>query len=531
MRLSRGLCGAGLRLLAAGSLLAQHHELAPDKVSPRLGTAEFPTTAPPSAQAEFMKGLLYLHSFEYQAAERAFRAAEATAPDFAMAYWGEAMTYNHGVWNEQDRSSARGALERLGPTAEARRAKAGTSREQGYLAAVEALYGEGSKPGRDTLYAAAMERVVRENPSDLEAKAFYALALLSLNQGIRDTTTYLRAAPYADTVFHANPNHPGAAHYLIHAYDDPIHASLGLAAARAYSRIAPDAAHAQHMTTHIFMALGMWDDVVAQNEIAVGLTATTPGHYTSWLLYGLLEQGRYGAAEQLLGRVRENLSGGTLRGQHTELARMRARYLLQSENWRSTVYGWRLDPDRMTALGQITEVYADGVIGYRRRDPARLTRAASELGRLVEALAIDRPAGDLELGQGRVMAKELGGMLLFLSDRRDEAVRVLREATAIEDALPMEFGPPAIIEPSHEVLGTMLLEMRPVEARREFERALVLAPRRSRALIGLVRAAMAVGDKPAAEGAMTRLTANWRRADPKVRDAVLPLGRLVLRMP
>ena len=531
MRLFRGFCGAGLRLLAAGSLLAQHHGSGPDKISPRLGVAQFPTTAPPAAQAEFMKGLLYLHSFEYQAAERAFRAAEALAPDFAMAYWGEAMTYNHGVWNEQDAGSARGALERLGPTAEARRAKAGTSREQGYLAAVEALYGEGPKPGRDTLYAAAMGLVVRENPSDLEAKAFYALALLSLNQGVRDTTTYLRAAPYVDTVFRANPNHPGAAHYLIHAYDDPIHASLGLAAARSYSRIAPDAAHAQHMTTHIFMALGMWDDVVAQNEIAVGLTATTPGHYTSWLLYGLLEQGRYETAEQLLGRVRGNQGGGTLRGQYTELARMRAHYLLHAENWRSPVNGWKLDPDRMTLPGQITDAYADGVIAYRRRDPARLTRAASEVGRLVEAEGADRAPGDPELGQARVMAKELGGMLLFLSDRRDEAVRVLREATAIEDALPMEYGPPAIIEPSHEVLGTMLLEMRPAEALREFERALVLAPGRSRALIGLTRSAIAVGDKPAAAAAMDRLGLNWRRADPRVRDAVLPLRHLVDRMP
>jgi tetratricopeptide (TPR) repeat protein len=530
MRLSRCLSGAGLGLLAAGALYAQHHDSASDKASPRLGKAEFPTSAPPAAQAEFMKGLLYLHSFEYQAAERAFRAAEALAPDFAMAYWGEAMTYNHGVWNEQDLSSARGALERLGPTAEARRAKTGTERERGYLAAVEALYGEGTKPGRDTLYAAAMERVVRENPSDLEAKAFYALALLGLNQGVRDTSTYLRAAPWADTVFRANPNHPGGAHYLIHAYDDPIHASLGLAAARAYSRIAPDAAHAQHMTTHIFMALGMWDDVVAQNEIAVGLTAASPGHYTSWLLYGLLEQGRYEAAERLLGEVRGNLSG-TLRGQYTELARMRAHYLLQAENWRSTVFGWKLDPDRMTLLGQITEVYADGVIAYRRRDPARLTRAASEVGRLVEAQGTDRAHGDPELGQAQVMAKELGGMLLFLSDRRDEAVRVLREATAIEDALPMEFGPPAIIEPSHEVLGTMLLEMRPLEARREFERALVLAPGRSRALIGLTRSAIAVADKPAAAAAMDRLTANWRRSDPRVRDAVLPLRHVVERMP
>src|SRR6185503_16189553 len=122
--------------------------------------------------------------------------------------------YTHPVWNEQDLSSGRGALERLGATPEARRAKAPSLREQRYLEAVEALYGPGPKARRDTLYAAVMERLVRENPADPEAKAFYALALLGLNQGIRDTVTYLRAAPYADSVFRANPDHPGAVHYL-----------------------------------------------------------------------------------------------------------------------------------------------------------------------------------------------------------------------------------------------------------------------------------------------------------------------------
>src|SRR5262249_29218430 len=156
---------------------------------PRLGTVTFPTSAPAPVQAEFLLGVLYLHSFEYESAERAFRRAEALDPSFAMAYWGEAMTYTHPVWNEQDVGSARSALERLGPTPEARRAKAPTPREQAWLGAVEALYGEGAKARRDTLYAAAMEKLVRQFPEDPEAKAFFALALLGLNQGVRDTVT------------------------------------------------------------------------------------------------------------------------------------------------------------------------------------------------------------------------------------------------------------------------------------------------------------------------------------------------------
>src|SRR5437763_8307869 len=217
----------------------------------RLGTIDFPTSGPAAAQSAFIRGVLLLHSFEYQDAARAFREAQRLDSGFALAYWGEALTYTHPLWNEQDRNAARAALQRLGPTAAARRSKAPTPREQAYLDAVEILYGEGAKSERDTAYSAAMGRLVNQFPADREAKVFYALSLLGLNQGVRDTATYMRAAAIVEPVFQANPNHPRAAHVLIHAYDDPIHASLGLAAARADSRIAPDAAHAVHITTHI----------------------------------------------------------------------------------------------------------------------------------------------------------------------------------------------------------------------------------------------------------------------------------------
>jgi tetratricopeptide (TPR) repeat protein len=496
-----------------------------------LGTIKFPTSAAPPAQAEFVRGVLYLHSFEYESAQSAFQRAEALQPDFALAYWGEAMSYTHPVWNEQDVSSARGALERLGSTPEARRAKTPTPRERAYFGAVEALYGAGSKAQRDTLYAAAMERVVREYPADLEAKAFYALALLGLNQGIRDTVTYLHAARYADTVFRANPEHPGAVHYLIHSYDDPLHASRGLAAARAYEHIAPDAAHAQHMTTHIFLALGMWDDVVSQNRIAVGLTANVPGHYTSWLTYGLIQQGRYAAASELLEELRQSLRGGETRGRYSALVEMRAHFLLHSEEWAGAIAGWRLDRERMTPLGRLTDVFIDGVMAYRRRDAAALSAAANEVSKLAEAIRVARGDGDPAALAGGVMARELAATELWLGGSREAAVRALREVAAVEDAMPMEFGPPAIVEPSHELLGTLLLELDPVAALAQYRRALVLAPGRAPALLGSVRAAVAAGDKAAARQALDQLTANWHAADPKVRDALVPLAGLVNRIP
>jgi len=497
----------------------------------RLGTIAFPTSGSAAAQAAFVQGVLFLHSFEYESAERAFRKAQALEPGFAMAHWGEAMTYTHPVWNQQDVGSGRSALERLAPTPEARRARAPTAREQRYLEAVDTLYGPGPKARRDTLYAEVMERLVRENPGDLEAKAFYALALLGLNQGIRDTTTYLRAAVYADTVFRANPDHPGGAHYLIHAYDDPVHAPLGLAAARAYARIAPDAAHAQHMTTHIFLAMGMWDDVVSQNQIAMRLQATLPGHYSSWLVYGLIQQGRYAMAQQLIAQLRRNLAGGGLHQQHGALVDMRAHYLLHSEDWRGLVFDQESSHDRMSVMSEATDVFTRGAIAYRRRDQTALADAASELARLVDGLREDRGAADPATMAGRVMAGELGGMALFLGGSRDAGVRAVRQAARIEDAMPMEFGPPAIVEPSHELLGWMLLEIEPTEAQAEFRRALALAPGRSRSLLGLARAAIATGDKAAAVLALDQLAKNWAQADPQARQDLAPLRRLAARLP
>lgn len=264
----------GLLALAAAPALAQ---------DPQLGTIIFPTSGQPAAQAAFIRGVLYLHSFEYGSAATAFREAQRLEPGFAMAYWGEAMTLNHPVWNEQDSVAARAALARLAPSSEARRGMAPTARERGYLEAVEQLYASGGpKARRDSLYSAAMMALSAAFPADAEARAFYALSLLGLSQGNRIVPTYMRAGAIALALMQQYPDHPGAAHYAIHAFDDPDHAPLGLPAARAYSRIAPAAPHAQHMTAHIFLALGMWDEVVSQNIIASGTDRSkwTPGHYT-----------------------------------------------------------------------------------------------------------------------------------------------------------------------------------------------------------------------------------------------------------
>src|SRR2546430_14478378 len=499
-----GRVGAVLACLAAGPASAQ---------APRLGTIDFPTAGAPAARAPFIRGVLLLHSFEYGDAARAFREAQRLDSGFALAYWGEAMTYTHPVWNEQDGNAARAALQRLAATRDARRAKAPTRREQAYLDAVEILYGDGSKAVRDTAYSLAMGRLVARFPADREAKVFYALSLLGLNQGVRDVPSYLRAAAIVDTVFRENPNHPGAAHLLIHSYDDPIHAPLGLAAARAYSKIAPDAAHAQHMTTHIFLALGMWDEVLSENEIAAGpdRAAWAPHHYTEWLGYGYLQQARYAEALRHLELMHRNMDRGG-RGRAV-LAEMRADYVVNTERWDSPSLEWSIDLTAVRARDAAVDAFVAGLSAVKRGDRERVERGLADL------VAVNRSRAPPDPGHARdqvpdLLQKELEAVVRQADGRTGDAIALMREATALEDAMPVEFGPPADVKPAHELLGEILLQAgRPREAQREFARQLQLAPKRALSLRGLGRAAAAAGDATTAARAYGELRAIWHRAD------------------
>ena len=474
--------------------------------APRLGSVDFPTSGSAGAQPAFIRGVLYLHSFEYPSAITAFREAQRLDPSFVMAYWGEALAYTHPVWNQQDLDSARAVLGRLGPTREARLARAATARERAWLEAIEILYGEGSKARRDTLYGNRMLRMVEDFPDDLEARAFAALAILGLNQSVRSVPDYMRAAALVAPVFERNPNHPGAAHYLIHAFDDPQHAPLGLPAARAYSRIAPDAAHAQHMTTHIFLAAGMWADVVSQNTIAADLTRWVPGHYTHWLGYGLLQSGRFADAARHLDRVRSGM--GQNQNQRQHLVWMRGDYLVNTERWSADMLAWTVRTDDVPGAAAFDQ-FVRGFAALRRGDREAAAAALAELGRVQPTVR-----DSLVRETMAVLHRQLEGLLRQASGDAEGALAMLREAARREDALPVDFGPPTIVKPSHELLGDVLLAInRPAEAQQEYAHALRSAPGRARSLIGLVRAAAAAGDRAAAESAWRTLAVNWASAD------------------
>src|ERR1700686_4665080 len=283
-----------------------------------LGQVDFPTSGSEKAQAHFLRGVVALHSFWYEEALDEFREATKAEPDFMMGYWGEAMTYNHPLWSdEQQTADARKALEKVSDS------KRLTDRERAYLNGVKVLYGEGDKGARDKAYAVAMEKVYRDYPEDLEAACFYALSLLgSVNRGDRGFLRQMKAGAIALDVYQKKPNHPGAAHYIIHAFDDPDHAILALPAARRYALIAPEAHHARHMPSHIFLQLGMWQDAAAANESSWATSVAwvkrknlaprlRDYHSLHWLLYVYLQQGRYSKAEELLALARRQMAEGT----------------------------------------------------------------------------------------------------------------------------------------------------------------------------------------------------------------------------
>ncbi|MCZ6917967.1 MAG: hypothetical protein O7I93_14420 [Gemmatimonadetes bacterium] len=486
-----------------------------------LGSIDFPTSGSAAAQEHFIEGVLFLHSFEYATAAEAFREAQQLDPDFAMAYWGEAMTYTHAVWSEKDVTAARAALGRLGATREARAAKAPTDREKGYLAAVEILYGDGPKEPLDTLYSEAMGRLSDAHPDDLEAKAFYALSLIGLSRGDRNIPTYMRAAALAQEVFDQNRDHPGAAHYLIHSFDDPIHGPLGLTAARAYTTIAPGAAHAQHMTSHIFVAVGMWNDVVAANITATSVSAQaaaargTPrtycGHYNEWLHYGYLQQGRYGDAEELLGRCHQETSGAA------SYAFMRAANLIDTQDWGGSVAAATLAGNDAPARTRILMAFATAYSAVQRGE---MTDAEARIAEF-DALLADIPSE--ALGQLAVARGVLRGLVLHANGHGENAVAELERTVEIESGLPFAFGPPRVAKPPRELLGEVLLaEGRAEEAVSAFELALARTPRRARAMLGLARAAAATHRTDKATTAYADFLKASHRADaglPEIAEA------------
>jgi hypothetical protein len=520
--------------------------------SPRggLGQVAFPTSGSPAAQAHFLRGVAALHSFWYEEALAAFREARHVDPDFAMASWGEAMAHNHPIWHEQDTAAARQVLATM------RHRGALTARESAYLNAVKALYGEGDKPVRDLAYAAAMAQVSTDYPDDLEAAAFYALSLLgAVRPADRGYRLQMQAGALALEVYQKQPNHPGAAHYIIHAFDDPDHAILALPAARRYAQIAPAAPHARHMPSHTFIHLGMWPEAAAANESSWAASeawvrdnnvsiARRDYHSLRWLAYVYLQQGRVREAEAQLTVMRHAMAalGAPMHGYPL----MAAAFIAETERWEliDALFGepaapaGPLSPKRDSGAGSChlsakPETVDGGSAPAGRQ--ASCQRGQHPYGHYVRGLAaaMGRPAdaetyvaemrgqgqegqcsgGDVSPDLMEIMALEVSALARATMGHVGEAVALLRRATTLEEALRPPSGPPDVIKPSHEVFGEVLLRAgRPAEAAAQFQAALLRQPNRPRSLLGLARAAKG-SDAPLAARAYAEYLRTQARAD------------------
>jgi hypothetical protein len=486
--------------------------------------------------------VLLLHSFEYDQAIAAFREAREIDPAFAMAYWGEALSYSQPLWYHEDVTRARQTLSRFGATPAARLAKVPTARERGYFEAVEALFGAGERRARAAAYAARMDALSNQFPEDDEAAAFYALALLAtIPQNARDPQISLRAGALAASILRRNPEHPGAAHYALHAYGDGDHARLGLEAARIYARIAPASSHARHMPSHVFLPLGMWDEAVRSDESAfaasvalaerAGLSsAQYDFHSLSWLHYEYLQQGRFTKARGMDDTVRLALDQQTVDGSRqpahhaeseigrgfnaqslrSEAASMRARLVVESGSWTELATRGSFD--------NVDELFAIGFAAARLGDRARAEAAIQHLRRAREA------APDPENKRlADIMAGEVTGALLLAAGEKNRALDALAGAAAAEAAMPRPIARPYPIKPAVELYAEALLAAGDAAAAAErFRASLARTPRRAASLIGLARAQAASGDRAAAARTAREFLSMWHLADAdraELRDA------------
>jgi tetratricopeptide (TPR) repeat protein len=469
----------------------------------RYGRVDFANSGAPAAQKDFLDGMALLHDFEYRAAVAAFRRAQAVDPNFAMAYWGEAMCFNHPVWMEQNLKGAQTALNKLAPSPSERRDKAKSEREKAYLDAVEVLYRDGSKEERDFRYEDAMAKLHARYPDDVDAAAFYGLAILGTTHAGRDVATYMRAARVLEEAWINNHDHPGLVHYLIHSYDDPAHAPLGLRAARIYAKIAPDAGHAQHMTSHIFLALGMWPETVQANIAAIaavdrvrkeeGKSPVGCGHYPSWLGYAYLQLGQNDKARSALALCRASVESAAAMD-HTDhsvdpedtltgaFAGMRLRYLLDTGDWTGEIAEWTL-PKTANPNARLGFAFARVM-----REIMTGNRAVARQA-LVELETVGKEVAENETKKGsydpsyrvrpEILVLQVKALLAEQEGDVAGAERLLLQAVGLEDKLPIAFGPPTIFKPTHELLGEFLLRRsRNDDAHSEFEKALARTPGR-----------------------------------------------------
>lgn len=499
-----------------------------------LGRVNFRVSCTPRAQQQFRRAVAWLHSFEYEEAERAFTEVTITDPQCAMAYWGIAMSNYHPLWAPPSVTELRKASDAL---AKGKSIGAKTRREQDYLAALEAFYKDFETRDlrtRTFAYSEAMDQLFRRYPTDREAGVFYALTLIAT--GTMDTdknyTNEKRAAHILNRVLAREPRHPGVAHYLIHSYDYPALAQLALPAARSYAKIAPASAHAQHMPSHIFTRLGFWPEAVRSN---LGAKASAKAyavrnhlvgawdeqlHAMDYLAYAYLQGAQdkkaLGVLEELYRIRKTNPPNFKVAYAFTAIP---ARYALERRQW-SEAAKLAVHPGNLEAFPWERFRWAEAHIHFARALGAAHTGDIKAARQEVEKLAEIRQGlaeikGDYDWAtQVEIKRQVAAAWLAHAEGKKEESVQLMRAAAELDDATEKHPVTPGAVLPAREQLGELLLELNQYAAAlQEFELSLRTAPNRFNSLYGAAHSAKLASNPKKAKGYYAKLLAVSRNAD------------------
>lgn len=438
---------------------------APSEALTTYGVTDFEATGSADAYPVFLRGLLQLHNFEFEDARDSFIEAQQIDPEFYMAYWGEALSHKQPLWNREDLPAGRAALAKLAPTAAERLELAPTERERAYMDAANRLFSEeGTELEIETDYAEMLGEIYERWPDDLDAGALYALGILTTSHNGREFDKYMRAGAITEEILDRNPLHPGALHYNIHSFDDPIHAPLGLRAARVYSDVAPDAVHALHMPSHIFLALGDFEGTRDLNRRAYNVSVERSSgqdgvlfrneayHTHSWLLYALVQLHELDEAREMLDFLASQIEKGDNMAPG-QLIMGRAFYTLETGAWDDPLMDLEVDLGGVSPMHRATEHYVRARRALAQNDLEAMARHVNEI-------AVPESSGPAARDAVPRVLKDIGqGQLLIAQGNADEGIELLKAAAELEHSLPPFIGPPVIVQPAGEAAGDALRAM------------------------------------------------------------------------
>jgi tetratricopeptide (TPR) repeat protein len=473
-----------------------HHE---ELTQQQLGTVHFPVSCATTVQKPFERGVALLHSFWYEEAEKEFEQIAKDDPKCAMAQWGLAMSQWHQLWNHPDAATTKKGRAEI---KKARSLHAATARERDYIDAMKAFYGgKGNFDRRATAYSNAMEKVYQRNPEDHEAVAFYALSLLAAaDSDDPNFTDDKKAAAVLEKLFATEPDHPGVAHYLIHAYDKPQLAQMGLPAARRYAQIAPMAPHALHMPSHIFARVGLWPDDISSNLASIAATRKTAAmhmggeghqfHAMDFLFYAYLQSGRDADAKALIEEVRampdtmHNMYGMDYNPRAASLVEFTSMYPLEMHHWTEAA---ALVPTDAGGLSEEATVYWARAIGAAHLgNVAQVREDVAQIASIHKRLVAEKKFSDW----AEKAHKQASAWLNVAEGKYDDALTILRALADKEDSLGEE---PQGIPAREMVADILLIAKRPEQALAEYEIDLKFNPNRFNGLYGAAQAAEMAG--------------------------------------